>query len=247
MELVKACVNCKVFKWSGNYYKQLRGLAMGQRLAPILAISFMSKVEKPVIERMPMLYCRYIDDCFIVTSTQVEMDECFNLMNRQSRHIRLTRETPSQDWLPFLNSRVRQGGSEFDIKWYRKPTCKNILVHARSAHPTSVKKAVVKNMFRTARELSSGATERDESTALAKQIASSNGYVEQMFSHQQHRIGFAPDKVVFCIPFVSDEVSRSIRDCLKRANLDNQVTLVESPPDNLRKRLVRNRMYDRIC
>ncbi|VDM62965.1 unnamed protein product [Angiostrongylus costaricensis] len=44
--------------WSGKYYAQIRGLAMGQRLAPSLAIAFMSKVEAPVTDLGPLLYCR---------------------------------------------------------------------------------------------------------------------------------------------------------------------------------------------
>ncbi|VDP20471.1 unnamed protein product [Heligmosomoides polygyrus] len=31
------------------------------------------------------------------------MDACFELLNKQSEYIRLTREAPSNDWLPFLN------------------------------------------------------------------------------------------------------------------------------------------------
>ncbi|VDM63512.1 unnamed protein product [Angiostrongylus costaricensis] len=43
--------------WSGKNYAQIRGLAMGQRLAPSLAIAFMSKVEAPVTDLGPLLYC----------------------------------------------------------------------------------------------------------------------------------------------------------------------------------------------
>ncbi|VDP22117.1 unnamed protein product [Heligmosomoides polygyrus] len=43
MTLVNECLMCNVFKWSGEYYRQIRGLAMGQRLAPVLAVAFMSK------------------------------------------------------------------------------------------------------------------------------------------------------------------------------------------------------------
>ncbi|KAK6737670.1 hypothetical protein RB195_020029 [Necator americanus] len=66
MMLLSECLRCSVFRWSGQYYRQIRGLAMGQRLAPTLAVAFMSKVEKPLLERKPLLYCRYIDDCCIV-------------------------------------------------------------------------------------------------------------------------------------------------------------------------------------
>ncbi|EYC06867.1 hypothetical protein Y032_0073g744 [Ancylostoma ceylanicum] len=33
------------------------------------------------------------------------MDRIFEMMNQQSEHIKLTRETPTQDWLPFTHSR----------------------------------------------------------------------------------------------------------------------------------------------
>ncbi|VDM59223.1 unnamed protein product [Angiostrongylus costaricensis] len=79
MVLLKECLNCSIFGWSGKYFAQIRGLAMGQRLAPNLAIVFMSKIEAPVLDLRPLLYCRYVDDYFVVFSTQEEMDKCFEL------------------------------------------------------------------------------------------------------------------------------------------------------------------------
>ncbi|VDM62709.1 unnamed protein product [Angiostrongylus costaricensis] len=34
MTLLKECLNCSIFRWSGRYYAQMRGPVMGQRLAP---------------------------------------------------------------------------------------------------------------------------------------------------------------------------------------------------------------------
>ena len=45
MTLLSECLNCCIFRWSGSYYRQVRGLAMGQRLAPTVAIAFMSKLK----------------------------------------------------------------------------------------------------------------------------------------------------------------------------------------------------------
>ena len=106
MILVKECLNCNVFKWSGNYYCLIRGLAMGQYLAPVLAVCYMSKIEAPVLSRGPLMYCRYIDDCCIVTSIQSEMDECFRILNEQSQYISFTREKPHEGWLPYLNTQL---------------------------------------------------------------------------------------------------------------------------------------------
>ncbi|VDO49530.1 unnamed protein product [Haemonchus placei] len=63
---------------------------MGQRLAPVSAIAFMSKIEKPALDRGPVLCCRYIDDCLIICSTQEEVDICYDLLNKQSGDINFT-------------------------------------------------------------------------------------------------------------------------------------------------------------
>ena len=59
---------------------------MRQRLAP-LAICFMSKIEEPVLIRSPLMYCRYIDNCCVITSRQSGMNRCSRLLNQQSQYI----------------------------------------------------------------------------------------------------------------------------------------------------------------
>uniref|UniRef100_A0A0K0DP55 Reverse transcriptase domain-containing protein n=1 Tax=Angiostrongylus cantonensis TaxID=6313 RepID=A0A0K0DP55_ANGCA len=70
---------------------------MGRRLAPSLAIAFMYEVEAPVTDLGPLLYCRYIDDCFVLHSSQKEMGKCFELLNEQSEYIKFTREKPKEN------------------------------------------------------------------------------------------------------------------------------------------------------
>ncbi|EYC10589.1 hypothetical protein Y032_0054g2445 [Ancylostoma ceylanicum] len=112
LTLVKECISCNIFKWSGRYFAQVRGLAMGQRLAPVLAICFMSRIEAPVLARLPIMYCRYIDDCCIITSTQFEMDECFNILNQQSQYTSLiVRLTPD-----FQTEPKRYGAVEYVLQ-----------------------------------------------------------------------------------------------------------------------------------
>ncbi|VDM55111.1 unnamed protein product [Angiostrongylus costaricensis] len=124
MALSKECLSCSIFRWSGKYYAQIKGLAMGQRLTPSLAIAFMSKVEAPVIDLGPLLFCRYIDDCFVLFSTQEKMDKCFELLNAESEYIKFTREKPKDKWLPFLNVQINRSENGYITKWYRKPSSK---------------------------------------------------------------------------------------------------------------------------
>ena len=248
MTLVSECLKCNIFKWSGKYYSQTRGLAMGQRLAPVLAICFMSKIEEPVLARMPLMYCRYIDDCCIVTSTQSEMDECFRILNQQSQYIKLTRETPQNGWLSYLNTQVKLSNGIVNVKWYRKGSSKNILLNAKSAHPTVMKRAVIRNMFRTVAQVCIGESEYRESRSLAQRIASDNGYAASRF--QQRRTShdsIRREKIPLCLPFISDKVSTAIQQCIVRAQLQDDVVLVNIPNSNIKKQLVRNRLYDKEC
>ncbi|VDM56680.1 unnamed protein product [Angiostrongylus costaricensis] len=128
---------------------------MGQRLAPTLAVAFMSKVEAPVIDLTPLLYCRYIDDCFVVCSTQQEMDKYFELLKEQSVYIKFTRGKPKESWLPFLNVQTSPSENGCNTKWYRKPNNKTI---------------------RTAASVCTDRDQREGSSKLACQMANSNGY-----------------------------------------------------------------------
>ncbi|KAK6761080.1 hypothetical protein RB195_022228 [Necator americanus] len=148
--LIKECVNCNIFRWSGNYFAELRGLAMGQRLAPLLAICFMS------------MYSRYIDGCCTITSTESEMDKCFRILNQQSQYIRLTRETLKEGWHPYLKTQISASNDIIRVKWYRKERFKKILSHAKSAHPIAAKRAALRDMFKTASEVCSDNQERQE-------------------------------------------------------------------------------------
>ncbi|KAK6734614.1 hypothetical protein RB195_018044 [Necator americanus] len=254
MMLLSECLRYSVFRWSGQYYRQIRGLAMGQRLAPTLAVAFMSKVEKPLLERKPLLYCRYIDDCCIICPTQAEMDSCFDLLNKQSQYIKFTREKPKDNWLPFLNVQVHLCRGNWKTKWYRKPSCKNILIHYQSAHPWRTKKSVIENMFKTAATVSSEAQGRIASINMANRIAQSNGYPAKV-SHSNrshateqrcHRVEQAT-KIPFCLPFISDDMSNAVRASLRQAGLQDSVRVVDIPPVNLKQQLVRNHAYDRLC
>lgn len=106
----------------------------------------------------------------------------------------------------------------------------------------------------TAKNVCRGFTEREESLALARQIATSNGYKYHVSNLKPHRellpkicgssyVG----KVTSCLPFLSDKVSAAIRKRLRRTALEDNVAVVEAQPNKLKREFVRNRMYDRIC
>ena len=126
-------------------------------------------------------------------------------------------------------------------------------MHHLSAHPAKIKHSVVANMYRTATKSSSNSEERKRSLASAQEIAASNGYTAKESEPQNHyaRHSTTPpvelEKIPFCVPFISDGISKAIRKCVQRAELHELVRVVDIPPANLKRRLVRNRSYDRLC
>ena len=173
------------------------------------------------------------------------------ILNHQSQYIRLTRGKPNSGWLPFLNTQLMFMNGRMNVKWYRKGSCKNIILHAQSAHPTAVKRAVVRNMYKTATEICSGDRERQESLKLACEIMKRNGYPVRPRRSRKPTTGQFrqqnENKVPLCLPFISDKVSNAIKKCLKQAQLEDDVVLINIPNDNIKRQLVRNRLYDRAC
>ena len=107
--------------------------------------------------------------------------------------------------------------------------------------------------IKTATEVSTGDTERAELRRLAFEIARSNGYTE---TYRRRRLAqrsvtrvhtSSMNKLPLCIPFVSDEMSMAIKQCIRRAQLEDDVMLVNIPHSNIKKQLVRNRLYDAEC
>ncbi|KAK6734949.1 hypothetical protein RB195_018258 [Necator americanus] len=104
-------------------------------------------------------------------------------------------------------------------------------------------------MFRTATRVKSDVQERIDAVNLAQRIATSNGYIADwpLLIAQRDLCHDDSKKINFCLRFITDDLSKAIRASLVRCGLDDQVRNVEIPPTHLKKQLVRNRMYDRIC
>ena len=55
------------------------------------------------------------------------------------------------------------------------------------------------------------------------------------------------NRVPLCLPFISERVTAAIKQCLVQAQLEKDVILINIPRANLKRQLVRNRLYDSAC
>ncbi|KAK6730919.1 hypothetical protein RB195_007409 [Necator americanus] len=102
-------------------------------------------------------------------------------------------------------------------------------------------------MYRTAARVSSSSQEKAWSVSLAHKVVISNGYPNRDGATRQARhpsrrsnVVDSPEKIPFCLPHISDDMSRAVRSCLRKAGIENDVRVEEIPPANLKGQLVRN-------
>ena len=73
------------FHFNGIFYHQKRGLAMGSKLSPVLAILVMDRLEKSSIFQdvlgNPLIFLRYIDDCVLPVAVGCDKDELLRAIN----------------------------------------------------------------------------------------------------------------------------------------------------------------------
>uniref|UniRef100_A0A7I5E8H5 Reverse transcriptase domain-containing protein n=1 Tax=Haemonchus contortus TaxID=6289 RepID=A0A7I5E8H5_HAECO len=149
-DLIEAALECNIFCFDNKFYKQKRGLAMGNRIAPVLAVIFLDHIEKSSLTSGILFYKRYIDDVFIVGTTEEDLVETLKRLNSHDANIAFTREDPARDgFLPFFNAKVRISEGFKEHLWYRKSASSNILLHSRSAHRIYMKANVVRNLLKT--------------------------------------------------------------------------------------------------
>jgi hypothetical protein len=253
--LTKTIFQNNCFSWKGKFYQQLRGLAMGNRLAPILAILYMDRIENQAIysdlSLSVSLYYRYIDDCITPASNPEEAVFIQNKLNSQDPAIRFEIELPDVDgFLPFLNTKIKVNESGcVETGWYTKPANKGLMLNERSHHPEHMKKACISNTINTYTAICSSDALLEEAEQTFKRRAIRNGYdnsyvdrVKQRKKTTQKQKESLP---TLTIPYVSSGFTNDIKRAVKRSNLN--VRIIQRPQSSLKNLLVESRPHDKSC
>ena len=159
-QLLELVLKLNVFEFNDKHYLQIFGTAMGSKLAPAYANTFMGKLEKNILATSPLkpsYYHRFIDDIFMVwPHSEEELDQFITHMNRANQSIRFTSEKSTKE-IVFLDVTVYKGrknktdndsSGEVDTlctlqtKTYIKPTNKQLYVRKGSYHPKGTGKGI---------------------------------------------------------------------------------------------------------
>ncbi|EYB95418.1 hypothetical protein Y032_0160g3342 [Ancylostoma ceylanicum] len=215
---------------------------MGNRIAPLLAIIFLDRIERMSLTSEILLYKRYIDDVFVMAATEMVGGAILERLNAFDPHVSFTVERPDEEgYLPFLNAKVRITQGQKEHVWFKKAASANILVHARSAHPQFVKANVVRNLIRTKDKLCSRTDPEFERTI--SRILEENGYIASRatvwFPHS------TPDGIPLILPYVGERPARAVNEVAKRSGLP--IRLLFRPPPTLKHLLTSTRIHENEC
>lgn len=132
------------FKYNGQYYRQIRGGAMGSPLTLTIANCYMFFFEQNIVKQVHNsqgLYIRYIDDIFIIINwpmrhliKQLDRWNTFDTNIRLSANFGLTAD--------FLDLHIENTKGQLNTSVYHKPSYEPYYLPFNSAHPIHMKKNI---------------------------------------------------------------------------------------------------------
>ena len=260
-QLLEHCLNNNFVRFGDKLYRQSSGIAMGSRVAPPLAIVFMHALESMFLgsaRHQPSLYLRYIDDVFGVWEHGLEeLLEYFNFLNSVHPSIKFTLEhSANTGFIPFLDTKIHISSSgQYSTELFVKPMAAPVIIHFRSAQPMSTKRNTLRSQLIRAVRLSSPGDPRTRSIKTVEKLFLENGYPAHLIKRVRaevirsqtrprhtgsisNRASHGTSPVPLVLPFIDDELCRTIQGIIKSSDVAFRVTWKGGP--SVKSKLVRS-------
>ena len=231
--LMKMATSETQFSFNNNMYSQIDGVAMGSPLGPTLANIFMGHLEHIYFNSndMPIMYFRYVDDCFVVFNNISDCNRMFNAFNNLHKAIKFTMETEVENKLPFLDVMIERSDNKLITSIYRKLTFKGQYINFQSFCSVKRKTNLIRTLCDRAAKICSPERLKTELEYISK-ILQENGYpeklirkvMEQRLNTEVKQKVMDPDlRVLYLkLPFVGEQsyltetkLKKSTKECYK--------------------------------
>ena len=189
MKMARLVLDTNCFVFDAQYYRQIRGGAMGSPFTMTLANIYMLHWEQPLIEHQKLhneLYGRYIDDVFMTSN--LSLDEIHLLLdeaNNRDENIRITRSIGTL--VQFLDVSVENDQGRLRTTVHHKPAAEPYIVPFASDHPRHTHRNVIKGALLRAARLCSDETDFDQERLDIELMLLLNGYPPRFVSYHFKR------------------------------------------------------------
>ena len=201
--------NCH-FLFNGVLYEQIDGVAMGSPLGPLFADIFLSWHEQNWLELCPsdfkpVLYRRYVDDCFLLFRSNNHINTFLNFLSRQHPNIVFIVENEVNKSLSFLDVKITWDNGSFT-------TSISLYTNFDSFILFNYKKGLVLSLLNCYFNVCSTYITFHSELDNFKELFSLNGYPRNFLDNRIRRfldkfspipkVSLAPKKIMyFCLPF----------------------------------------------
>ena len=145
LELAECVLKNNIFEHNTKFFKQVRGTAIGTKMAPPYAIIYMDELERGFLENyhlQPLVWWRYIDDIFMLWQHgEKELKKFLDILNCYHPSIKFTWDY-SREKINFLDVNVIRKDNQLITDLYIKPTDTHQYLHASSCHVYHCKKSI---------------------------------------------------------------------------------------------------------
>lgn len=160
LEAAEIVLTNNTFTFNGKHFKQIKGTAMGTKMAPTYATLTLGYLEEKMYKEINRLFNeetemyitkhwkRYLDDCFIVWNSGDNNLSVFkNILNELNPDIKFTADE-SLNRISFLDILLTKQDEVIMTDVYYKPTDTHQYLHFNSCHPRHTKRAIPYNLSR---------------------------------------------------------------------------------------------------
>ena len=223
------------FCFDGQMYSQVDGVVMGSPLGPTLANIIMGHLEAEFFNKndFPLMYCRYVDDCFLLFHNKNDCDRMFRDFNCLHPSIQFTMEAEDNNKLAFLDVLIQRNNNEFLTSIYRKTTFTGEYINFHSYCSRRRKTNLIRTLVDRAMKICSSELLQTELDNIST-ILEGNGFPKQLvFNTMQRRmdenkspkIGPQLDAIPLKLPFLGEKsytmekhIKSSVRQCYNSAS-----------------------------
>ena len=233
---------------------------MGSPLAPTFAEFYMCNLENQVLtNNKPDIYCRYVDDIYVVIDSENQLQELQRTMKEQSV-LKFTYALSNNNSMPFLDVNVSVVGNSYLTTVYRKETDSGHCLNPISECPDRYKRSVIRGYLHRAHKTCSTPGLLKAELERVKQILINHGYSNTVVDSEISKFHItSPDsEASFINVYYENQMSAAykvdervmhsiINNNVKSIQEDQQVKLIIYYRNNKTRQLVvKNNMRPRV-
>ncbi|XP_054272548.1 uncharacterized protein LOC128992830 [Macrosteles quadrilineatus] len=185
-QLIKFILEKNYFQFQDKHFLQIKGTAMGTRMAPSYANLYMGNYEEKFLssrEHLPICWFRYIDDIFIIWTHGEESLRKFLEDLNSFGPLNFTWDF-SETSINFLDLTIHLRNNSLTTSIHIKPTNHQQYLHFSSCHPNNTKRSLPYSLALRGNRLISEPKDRTQYQTQLQKAFENRGYPSTLVKSQ---------------------------------------------------------------